>query len=120
MRSLFLGPVFHCVASAPAIVVFPAASRSEIAHVALEQRSQIRNAGNDVLGQLDRVCEGSRRTYSDIEFNSSPQNQHRRVSISEGHTVNLRQTQDRADGREQTQEEETHHTRLLRGFDIQL
>jgi hypothetical protein len=50
MRSL-LGPVFHRVAAAPAIVVLLAIGRCKVTHVSLQERSQVRHASDDVLGQ---------------------------------------------------------------------
>jgi hypothetical protein len=44
-------------------------------------------------------------TYPDIEFNSSPENQHGRVSIAKGYSVDLGKPEDRTDRREKSEEE---------------
>jgi hypothetical protein len=44
-------------------------------------------------------------TYPDIEFNSSPENQHRRISITKGNSVDLGEPEDGTNRREQAEQE---------------
>jgi hypothetical protein len=44
-------------------------------------------------------------TYPDIEFNSSPENQHRRISITKGYPVDLGEPKNGTNCREQAEQE---------------
>ena len=55
-------------------------------------------------------------TYSDVEFNSSPQNQHCRISVSKGYSVNLSEPEDGANCCEEAEQEQAHDTSFLGGF----